>query len=347
MKAINRRDFFRTGAMATAAGATLGVEPVLADQSKNKENQSKSNEQPMKAGNYSRNFNESYQGPFLDRVAFPLGGLGAGMVCLEGTGCISHVSVRNTPDVFNEPFMFGAISIKGDKKLARVLEGPVPNHKIFGKPNAGNGSGDTTYGYPRFKSASFSTRFPFGLIQLEDEEMPIKASIKGWSPFVPNDEDNSSLPVASLEYEFKNPTSKTIEGVFSYHAMNFIRIEIPSEFGGRYQRGGHIGSMKNGFLLSQKCHSKKPQYKGDFGIFTTDENVVVDHSLFRGGWFDARSIIWKDIENGNMPGDGLQTDATGASLYIPIKLEPGKSTVIPLLFTWHVPYSDVRRGTKR
>ena len=38
-----------------------------------------------------RNFNGVYRDRNLNRVAFPLGGIGAGMVCLEGTGAISHV----------------------------------------------------------------------------------------------------------------------------------------------------------------------------------------------------------------------------------------------------------------
>lgn len=50
-------------------------------------------------------FNSSYLGENLNRLAFPIGGIGAGMICLEGTGAISHVSVRNHPDVFNEPFV--------------------------------------------------------------------------------------------------------------------------------------------------------------------------------------------------------------------------------------------------
>ena len=31
-------------------------------------------------------FNGVYEGPYLNRIAFPLGGIGAGMVCLEGNG---------------------------------------------------------------------------------------------------------------------------------------------------------------------------------------------------------------------------------------------------------------------
>ena len=82
-----------------------------------------------------RQFNSVYENEYLNRVAFPVGGIGAGMFCLEGTGAISHVSVRNHPDIFNEPFTMAALSIKGLKNGAKVLEGPVPKWKVFGNPN--------------------------------------------------------------------------------------------------------------------------------------------------------------------------------------------------------------------
>ena len=43
----------------------------------------------------TRIFNSNYSNEYLNKVAFPIGGIGAGMICLEGTGAISHVSVRN------------------------------------------------------------------------------------------------------------------------------------------------------------------------------------------------------------------------------------------------------------
>src|SRR5512135_2321401 len=85
-------------------------------------------------------FNGSYSGEYLSRIAFPIGGIGAGMFCLEGTGAISHMSVRNRPEVFNEPCMFAAISVKGLEKGTKVLEGQVPDWKKFGQPGSGNGS---------------------------------------------------------------------------------------------------------------------------------------------------------------------------------------------------------------
>src|SRR6185369_17173330 len=48
-------------------------------------------------------YNGPHTGERLNRIAFPLGGMGAGMLCLEGTGALSHFSLRNRPEVFNEP----------------------------------------------------------------------------------------------------------------------------------------------------------------------------------------------------------------------------------------------------
>src|ERR1700712_1657883 len=101
-----------------------------------------------------RKYNAPYKAEYLDRLAFPIGGLGAGMFCIEGTGAISHMSVRNKPDIFNEPGMFAAIHIKGVKNGAKIIEGQVPQWKFFGQRGTGNGAAGSTFGLPRFKDAS-------------------------------------------------------------------------------------------------------------------------------------------------------------------------------------------------
>ena len=42
----------------------------------------------------TRVYNSHYADEYLNRVAFPIGGIGAGMFCLEGTGTISHMSIK-------------------------------------------------------------------------------------------------------------------------------------------------------------------------------------------------------------------------------------------------------------
>lgn len=85
----------------------------------------------MSQNSEGREFNGKYQKEYLDKIAFPIGGIGAGMFCLEGTGAISHVSLRHHPDVMNEPYTFAAIYVKGVENGAKVLEGQVPTWKYL------------------------------------------------------------------------------------------------------------------------------------------------------------------------------------------------------------------------
>ena len=299
----------------------------------------------QRMGSSSSEFNTSYSGERLNRVAFPLGGIGAGMVCLEGTGAISHVSVRHKPDVFNEPFMFAAIAVRDLENGAKVLEGPVPGRKLFGEAYTGNGSSTSSYGFPRFEQAEFLARFPFATLKLNDDDIPLDVEIKAWSPFCPGQEDLSSLPMAALEYTFVNRTDSALSLVFSYHAENFMRIRSDNIWGQAYENEGHsIKPRKNGFVLAQSCFPDKPHYKGDFSIATL-EDAMVDHRWFRGGWYDARTMLWKDIEQAVPIRDTAVQGSANASLYAPFELEAGGSKTIHLMMSWHVPHSDLRHGS--
>lgn len=281
-------------------------------------------------------FNGPYSGENLDRVAFPIGGIGAGMICLEGSGAISHVSVRNRMDAFNEPCAFAAICIRRpDGNIAKVLEGPVPTWKVFGSPGAANGSPGATYGLPRFDDATFLARFPFGVVTLRDKEMPLEVEITGWSPFIPGHSDEACLPVGALEYRFRNTSSKPIDAVFSYNTRNFMSL------GG----GDRIESMPGGFVLTQPGTTQHPENEGAFAIFTDHDATVVDHSWFRGGWWDALTLAWRNIADGRMVANPPQQQpAAGASLFAPLSLQPGEAQTIRLMVAWYVPRTTLASG---
>ena len=281
-------------------------------------------------------YNGSYSGKNLDRIAFPVGGIGAGMFCIEGTGAISHMSVRNRPEVFNEPCMFAAISVRGVEKGSLVIEGDVPEWKKFGNPNTGNGSPGASYGLPRFEDANFLARFPYAIINLKDSDVPLEIKLTGWSPFIPSDADNSSLPVGGLEYSFKNRGLKKIEAVFSYNSVNFMA---------RQNGKALIRPVSNGFILSETGVKDKPETAGDFAIFTNESGTIVDHCWFRGGWWDPLTITWNTIlESGTRNTPPSDQPSPGASLYVPFALGPGETRVIRLMMAWYVPDSDIKYG---
>ena len=279
-----------------------------------------------------------YRGEQLNRIAFPLGGLGAGMIALEGTGAFSHVSLRHKPEVFNEPLLFAALHVKGAPS-ARVLEGPVPMWKAFGAPGAGGGTGGKSYGLPRFASATFTAHFPFGVVALRDKTLPVTSEITGWSPFIPNDADNSGLPVCAVEYRFQNTTCKAQRAVFSFHAGSAV---IGS--------GAKVLPVAGGFAFAQPPTEGKPWDEGHFTAFTTDRSAQTDCAWFRGTWFDPLTMLWQNVAAGRSVARGPHADGVpgaGGSLFVPFTLQPGASKTIRVLLAWYVPVSDLRCGTSR
>jgi uncharacterized protein (DUF608 family) len=292
-----------------------------------------------------------YRGEHLNRVAFPLGGTGAGMVCLEGTGALSHVSLRHKPEVHHEPAVFAALWVKGCR-TARVVEGLVPRWKTLGSYNAGNGTRGRTYGLPRFASCEFSARFPFGTVRLRDPGLPVEAELTGWSPFVPGDADASCLPVAALEYRLKNRRASTVEGVFSFHAANFMALD-------RKDNRAHVRSIKGGFVLSQPPMPDCPAAEGHFAVFTDAPRAAVDCAWFRrdgrgdfcawsrGDGRDSLSIVWQAVQSGRAearPPHAQGNPGTGGSVSVPFRLRARGETTIRVWLAWYVPVSDVSSG---
>lgn len=276
-------------------------------------------------------YNGSYPGGNTDKIAFPIGGIGAGMFCIEGSGAISHLSIRNKPDIYNEPPVFAAIGAKGHPEQARVLEGPVPNWKKFGPERSGDGSPGTTWGLPRFKAATFTARFPFAQIDLKDPALPLKASITAWSPFIPTDENSSSLPLGAIEYSFTNTGKTQQEYVFSFNAANFLSKQVKA--------------VTNGFMLSDEGTVGHPEQKVAIAFTTDDNATVVDPAWFRGGFYDALTMAWHHIEKAEtVTHPALRETSPGSSLYVPFKLPPGTSKTIRLLISWYAPDTKMRYG---
>ncbi|MBS1532243.1 MAG: hypothetical protein JSU01_18215 [Bacteroidetes bacterium] len=327
-KNTGRRDFLKNitlgGAVALAPSGLVNItEPSDA----------KAEDKPDKAA--KRAYNSIYTGEYLNRIAFPIGGIGAGMFCLEGTGSLAQVSVRNRPEMFSDPGVFAAIAVKGVPNGAKLLEGPVPDWKKFGLHDAGNGLAGSTTGLPHFHAASFKTEFPFGHVKLEDRDIPLDVTLTGWSPFIPTDDDNSSLPAGALEYTFLNTGKAAIEAVFSFNAKNFLRTDNGSNA---------IRETKNGFILYDAGTKEKP-YPSEFAIFTDDDRTTVDYCWFRGGWWDPLTMAWNVVKNAETrQNPAVPNDAPGASIYVPFTLAPGKKKTIRLMMCWYTPDSELSFG---
>ncbi|MFA6101573.1 MAG: GH116 family glycosyl hydrolase [Victivallaceae bacterium] len=284
-----------------------------------------------------------YRGENCDLIAYPMGGIGAGMICLKGCGGLSNVSLFHHHDKNNEPYAYAAVHIKGSGKT-RVLEGPASQRIIVQKPASALGLGNFPFGLPRYAEAAFSAQFPFGNIELKHPDMPLDVKLTGWSPFIPNDTKNSSLPVAAVEYTFTNNSPDRQTAVFSFNAMNFTTNKHTKE-SSRVRKSAY-GLVLEAFREADESGAVK-QLPGSFAAFINLPGVKVNPSWFRGGWFDQRTAVWHDTEEGRCPendefNDDYSQASQGGTVACEFCLEPGKSITIPLQFAWYMPESEVK-----
>lgn len=288
-----------------------------------------------------------YEKENTNLIAFPMGGMGAGMMSLSGQGGLTQVSLRHKPDVFHDPRVFSALCILGDENQPLVLESPVPRHKVFGLPHSGMGSIGGSSGFPRFESSTFQPRFPFAHVGLERADVPLQVTLCGWSPFIPNDADNSSLPAAALEYTFTNRSDQNVEAVYSFHARN-IMVEEAWAGSPKEKRQGvkKVEALPQGFVTSQGPTEAEPWRKGAFSAQILNEDITVC-PWFRGQWFDSVSYLWKTIKKG-LPSETKITEEgpahPGASIYTAFTLQPGEKKTIRVLLSWYAPESNLRTG---
>ncbi len=164
----------------------------------------------------------------------------------------------------------------------------------------------------------------------------MEIELNGWSPFIPPDADNSSLPVGAIEYKFTNKGRSELEAVFSYSSRNFMA-----------QGNGEnvINPISNGFVLSENGVKDKPETQGDFAVFTNDTATVVDYCWFRGGWWDPLTMAWNTILNSAVKNNpAVSQGAPGATLFVPFVLAPGETKVISLMMSWYVPNTGFKYG---
>jgi uncharacterized protein (DUF608 family) len=164
----------------------------------------------------------TYEGAYLDQIRFPLGGIGSGCISLNGRGALVDWSIFGNPNLGWRPelsFLGLWAKTGNDEPVFRVLEGEQPPPYGWGGEAQGTGP-LAMVGMPHMRTAVFEGRFPFAKVTLKDPDMPLEVTIEGWSPFIPGNDRESSLPVACLNLTFKNVSGKAVKGTLGYNLKN-------------------------------------------------------------------------------------------------------------------------------
>ena len=290
-------------------------------------------------------------GRHLSEVSFPVGGIGAGCVGLDGGAYFRDWEIFNRPGKgrMNGCTHFAVRAEKDGQVIDfRILHGP------WTRDLSGSGSGfglgpdaDTLCGFPHFGKCEFDGEFPCGTWHFEEKKFPAAISFDAWSPFVPGESDLSSMPCAVFDLELKNTAAAPLDYTCIGVLNNPWRGENCSN---RIER--------NGRLTHLVLRNNEPEDGTDFGelALTCDaQDVSFQEYLFRGDWCDRRDVYLFDLTTpGHFVNRRYETGGGGdpGLVAVHFRLEPGESRRIPFVLSWYLPnrkntWDDPERLAKR
>jgi hypothetical protein len=157
----------------------------------------------------------------LDEVAFPLGGIGTGMVSLGGWGQLRDWEIRNRPAKGSMvPEAFFTLKVReGKRTQTRVLQGPVGGSFTGHGHSVSTSAGE---GLPHFREVSFRGRFPVANVRLKDPTMPVDVALEAFNPFIPLNDRDSGIPVAILTYRLRNRGQRAVQATVFGNLTNIV-----------------------------------------------------------------------------------------------------------------------------
>lgn len=248
-----------------------------------------------------------YRGADLDKIGMPVGGIGAGQVYLGGDGRLWHW------DIFNMP------NGTGDANYAHPPSPTFPFEMGFDLQVQTGGSAPETRPLDRtgFSDVQFSGQYPIGTVEYRNTAFPITAKLEAFSPFIPLNADDSSLPATVLQFTLRNTGNAAakvtltgrMENAVCLHSRpsdaalrnrivrkqgaTFLNASVeksempvvaqrPDVVFERWDRADYEGWTVEGKAFGSGPILRKdvPQYQGDIG--GEDERVVNSHATAPG-----------------------------------------------------------------
>lgn len=208
---VGRREFLAVSAL-TAAGARLSplsavAGPFQAADFESLVPRDKKLDRAWVRSLTERGEPRTYRGAELAWVGMPVGGIACGQLYLGGDGRLWYW------DIFTS-----ATTTDYD---AKIWAGPHYEHPLAKKPVVEQGfairvkQGESVVSRPLdargFSDITFRGEYPIGRVTYQDRALPLTITLEAFSPFIPLDVTDSSLPATVLSFTVTNRGGSAVE----------------------------------------------------------------------------------------------------------------------------------------
>ena len=179
-----------------------------------------------------------YHGAELRYIGMPVGGICTGQLYLGGDGKLWLW------DIFNQDMK------TGDGHYAKPVEPVSPVEQSFALKIGGKSVPLDKTG---FSDIGFLGQYPVGTITYQDPGVPVAVTLEAFSPFIPLNTDDSSLPATVMRFTVRNTSGAAVEATLVGSLQNAVcrqHAEAPGTRHNRFVTG-------SGFTFLE-CSAAKP-----------------------------------------------------------------------------------------
>ena len=149
---------------------------------------------------FERGSRTVYRWPESRLIGLPIGGLCAGQLYLGGDGKLWHW------DIFNQHIGTGA------EHYAKPMEPRSPLEQGFAlRVVAGGLAQVRALDHTGWRDVTFNGEYPLGFVEYRDPDAPVSVSLEAFSPFIPLNVLDSSLPATVMRFTVKNTSAQPVE----------------------------------------------------------------------------------------------------------------------------------------
>ncbi len=201
---------------------------------------------------FTRGTPEVWRGAGARRVGMPVGGIGAGQLYLGGDGGLWRW------DIFNEVMDSGS----GGPHYANPPARSSPLAQNF---SIKIGNVVRTFDYNGFAGITFRGEYPIGTVDYTDAAAPVTARLEAFSPFIPLNTEDSSLPATILNFTIHNKSALPVEATFTGELENAVCLRNRSRDGILRNRLVHEPGLTT-LLCSAEKSDSRPSTRPDIAF---------------------------------------------------------------------------------
>ncbi len=146
----------------------------------------------------------------------------------------------------------------------------------------------TMCAYPHFSSVTFIGEFPIAKLIFADDTFPAEITLTAFNPFIPHEDDDSSIPAAFFDITVKS-LRKDVKFTLALSAAN------------PFEKSENLDVSSDGINAVMLRHAGKSTDDKDYGDITIAVSggcSSVQKYWYRGGWQDGVATYWRELCEG-------------------------------------------------